>query len=62
LTEVNALILVTEWKSFNNPDFDRMKQLMNEPVVFDGRNQYDPEQMRRMGFSYMTIGRDSAYE
>jgi len=62
LTEVNALVLVTEWKSFNNPDFDRMKQLMNEAVVFDGRNQYDPEQMRRMGFSYMTIGRDSAYE
>ena len=62
LAKVNALILVTEWKSFNNPDFDRMKQLMKEPVIFDGRNQYDPKQMHKLGFSYMTIGRDSAYE
>jgi UDPglucose 6-dehydrogenase len=62
LSKVNALILVTEWKSFNNPDFERMKQLMKEPVIFDGRNQYDPKQMHQLGFSYMTIGRDSAYE
>jgi len=62
LSDVNALVLVTEWKSFNNPDFERMKQLMKEPVVFDGRNQYDPQMMRTMGFSYLTIGRDSAYE
>jgi len=62
LTNVNALILVTEWKSFNNPDFDKIKQLMQEPVIFDGRNQYDPQHMRKMGFTYMTIGRDSAYE
>ena len=39
-----------------------MKQLMKESIVFDGRNQYDPQQMRKLGFSYMTIGRDSAYE
>jgi len=62
LSDVDALVLVTEWKSFNNPDFDRMKQLMKESIVFDGRNQYDPQQMRKLGFSYMTIGRDSAYE
>jgi UDPglucose 6-dehydrogenase len=62
LTDVNALILVTEWKPFNNPDFDKMKKLMKEPVVFDGRNQYAPQQMRKLGFNYMTIGRDSAYE
>ncbi len=62
LTDVNALILVTEWKSFNNPDFEKMKELMKDPVIFDGRNQYDPQKMRETGFSYMTIGRDSAYE
>ena len=62
LTDVEALVLVTEWKSFNNPDFDKMKELMKDPVIFDGRNQYDPQQMRESGFSYMTIGRDSAYE
>jgi UDPglucose 6-dehydrogenase len=62
LSGVNALILVTEWKPFNNPDFDKMKKLMKEATIFDGRNQYDPQQMRKLGFSYMTIGRDSAYE
>ncbi len=62
LANVDALLLVTEWKPFNNPDFDKMKQLMKEPIIFDGRNQYDPQQMHKLGFSYMTIGRDSAYE
>ena len=62
LTNVNALVLITEWKSFNNPDFEKMKELMKDPVIFDGRNQYDPQKMRETGFSYMTIGRDSAYE
>jgi UDPglucose 6-dehydrogenase len=62
LTDVEALVLVTEWKSFNNPDFDKMKELMKDTVIFDGRNQYDPLKMRESGFSYMTIGRDSAYE
>ena len=62
LSGVNALVLVTEWKPFNNPDFDKMKQLMKEAIIFDGRNQYDPQQMRKLGFSYVTIGRDSAHE
>jgi UDPglucose 6-dehydrogenase len=62
LSDVDALILVTEWKSFNNPDFDKMKDLMKNSVIFDGRNQYDPQRMRQLGFSYITIGRDSAYE
>ena len=62
LSSVNALVLVTEWKPFNNPDFGRMKKLMKDAVIFDGRNQYAPVQMRKLGFSYMTIGRNSAYE
>ena len=62
LKNVNALILVTEWKPFNNPDFELMKKLMKEPAIFDGRNQYDPQHMHTLGFRYLTIGRDSAYE
>lgn len=54
----DALVLVTEWKSFNTPDFEKMKDLMNSYVIFDGRNQYQPTQMNRLGFSYISIGRD----
>ena len=57
LEGVDALILVTEWLSFREPDFERMKSLMNTPVVFDGRNQYNPKIMAKMGFSYICIGR-----
>ena len=59
LTNVDALILVTEWKPFNNPDFEKMKKLMNSHVIFDGRNQYEPKQMHKLGFSYHSIGRDA---
>ena len=58
LPMVDALILVTEWKPFHNPDFDKMKGLMKQPIIFDGRNQYDPKQVRNSGFEYFTIGRD----
>ena len=58
LTNVDALVLVTEWKSFNNPDFERMKKLMKSTVIFDGRNQYDHKQLNNLGFSYISIGRD----
>jgi len=57
LAGADALALVTEWKPFRNPDFDAMKKLMREPVIFDGRNQYDPQQVRAMGFEYFGIGR-----
>ena len=59
LPDVDALILVTEWKPFNNPDFDKMKDLMKSHVIFDGRNQYEPKLMHKLGFSYLTIGRDA---
>ena len=52
-----ALILVTEWKHFRQPDFNRLKTIMKKPVIFDGRNQYDPEYMDEIGFSYCGIGR-----
>ncbi|OGI55660.1 MAG: UDP-glucose 6-dehydrogenase [Candidatus Muproteobacteria bacterium RBG_19FT_COMBO_61_10] len=55
---VDALALVTEWKSFRHPDFERMRSLMNGSVVFDGRNQYDPAHMKDAGFEYHGIGRE----
>ena len=57
LKGVDALVLVTEWKSFRYPDFDLMKKIMKTPQIFDGRNQYDPKQLREIGFGYKGIGR-----
>jgi UDPglucose 6-dehydrogenase len=51
------LLLVTEWRQFRYPDFSRIKQLLKQAVIFDGRNQYDPQQVRELGFSYYGIGR-----
>jgi UDPglucose 6-dehydrogenase len=57
LTGADALVLVTEWNEFREPDFARMRKLMRTPVIFDGRNIYNPEQMRTQGFTYHSIGR-----
>lgn len=59
LTEADALIIVTEWNEFRNPDFDKIKHTLKEPVVFDGRNVYDVEKMKQLGFKYFSIGRPS---
>jgi len=53
----DALAIVTEWKEFIQPDFDRMRQLMRRPVIFDGRNLYNPKRMKKAGFTYYSIGR-----
>ena len=53
----DALVIVTEWNEFREPDFARMRKLMRAPVIFDGRNVYSPEQMRALGFTYFSIGR-----
>ena len=53
----NALVLVTEWKEFRAPDFDFIIKTLVQPVVFDGRNQWDPANMAGMGFEYFPIGR-----
>lgn len=55
--DADALCLVTEWKPFRRPDFRALKRLMNTPLVIDGRNQYDPEQLAREGFDYYGVGR-----
>jgi UDPglucose 6-dehydrogenase len=57
LTGADALALVTEWNEFREPDFSRMRKLMKEPVIFDGRNIYNPTQMKAQGFTYFSIGR-----
>ena len=59
LTGADALVLVTEWNEFREPDFARMRKLMRAPVIFDGRNIYNPEQIKAQGFSYFSIGRPS---
>jgi len=53
----DALILATEWKAFWSPDFSLMKKLLKTPVIFDGRNLYDPCELEELGFSYYAIGR-----
>jgi UDPglucose 6-dehydrogenase len=57
LKGADALAVVTEWNEFREPDFPRMRKLMRSPVIFDGRNIYNPEQMQAHGFSYFSIGR-----
>jgi len=57
LENADALVISTEWNMFRMPDFDRMKQLLNQPAIFDGRNLYKPEQMKALGFYYTSIGR-----
>ncbi len=57
LVNVDAVALMTEWSEFHLPDFNRMAELMKEKVIFDGRNIYDPTQLRKLGFTYFGIGR-----
>ena len=56
LTDVDAVILVTEWKEFRSPDFTKMSKLMNGKVLIDGRNQFSQEQINKHGFEYFQIG------
>jgi UDPglucose 6-dehydrogenase len=57
LTGADAMALVTEWNEFREPDYARMRKLMREPVIFDGRNIYKPETIRAQGFTYFSMGR-----
>ena len=57
LAGADALVICTEWNEFRRPDFERVKALLKAPVVFDGRNLYDPARMAEMGFDYASIGR-----
>jgi UDPglucose 6-dehydrogenase len=57
LDAADALVLVTEWKPFCYPDLTAMKKQMRRHIILDGRNQYDPKQLREAGFDYYGIGR-----
>ena len=57
--EVDALVIVTEWKTFKSPDFERLKRQMKNPLIFDGRNIYDPHLLKGIGFQYYGIGRSN---
>jgi UDPglucose 6-dehydrogenase len=57
LEGADALVLVTEWKSFRFPDFERIKAMTKDAAIFDGRNQYDPQALKEMGITYFGIGR-----
>jgi UDPglucose 6-dehydrogenase len=52
----DALVLATEWNEFKELDFDCIRQNMRQPVIMDGRNLWDPEQMRKIGFTYFGVG------
>ena len=57
LEGADALIILTEWREFRSPNFDTLKAALKSPVIFDGRNLYDPKLVRDMGFEYLAIGR-----
>ncbi|MGJ7915482.1 UDP-glucose dehydrogenase family protein [Massilia sp. LXY-6] len=57
LEGADALIIVTEWKEFRSPDFDQMKRTLKAPVIFDGRNLYEPKWLLEKGFDYYSVGR-----
>ena len=57
LRGADALAIVTEWNEFREPDFARMRKLLAAPVIFDGRNIYNPATMKQHGFTYYSIGR-----
>lgn len=56
LNDADAMILVTEWKEFRSPDMDEIKKRLKNPIIFDGRNQYDARELKKQGFEYYQIG------
>ena len=56
LENADALLIVTEWTDFRSPNFNKMKSLLNNPIIFDGRNIYDGKEMNELGFEYYGIG------
>ena len=57
LDGADALAIVTEWQEFRSPDFGVVKSSLKTPAIFDGRNLYDPANMRALGFEYFAVGR-----
>ena len=59
LTDADCMLLLTEWNEFRRPDFDKIKELLKNPIIFDGRNQYNAERLKQRGFEYYCVGRNS---
>jgi UDPglucose 6-dehydrogenase len=57
ITDADALVIVTEWSEFRNPDFNKIKSTLKSPIIFDGRNVYALEKMKELGFHYQSMGR-----
>jgi UDPglucose 6-dehydrogenase len=57
LAGADALIILTEWNEFRHPNFQRIRAALRQPVIFDGRNLYDPELMKALEFKYYSVGR-----
>jgi UDPglucose 6-dehydrogenase len=60
LCDADPLLIVTEWREFKSPDFEQMRALLKEAVIFDGRNLFDPALVRSLGLEYFAIGRGEA--
>jgi UDPglucose 6-dehydrogenase len=60
LKQSDGLLVITEWNEFRSPEFELIKSQLRQPVIFDGRNIFDPSQIRKLGFTYYCIGRDKA--
>ncbi len=56
-TSADALLIHTEWNQYRQPNFDKLKEIMNSPVIFDGRNLYNPRKLKELGFEYFPFGR-----
>ena len=59
LSNADCMLLLTEWNEFRRPDFDKIKELLKNPIIFDGRNQYNAERLKQRGFEYYCVGRNS---
>ncbi len=57
--DADALLILTEWNEFRNPNYERLNRIMNESVIFDGRNLFNPKEVEEKGFNYISIGRKS---
>jgi len=57
LKGADALLVITEWNEFRRPNFQYMKEQLKTPVIFDGRNIFDPQELKKLGFTYYSIGR-----
>jgi len=59
--DADALFIATEWPEFRTPDFEKLSSILKNKVIFDGRNLYDLDQMKELGYTYYSVGRETIY-